>query len=136
MNRSASVSLPVTAWAAGMTATWAPGSEARSPSAIASAMIRVLSNMLSYTTTALIGNHLMTNVCPAAPAGQGRWSRGEPPSRLAAKDWMPGCPPGAGGRPGSILTNGSGITHAGFHEPSAQDARRRIITFFDARLKT
>ncbi|MGO9081813.1 MAG: dienelactone hydrolase family protein [Streptosporangiaceae bacterium] len=28
------------------------------------------------------------------------------------------------------------ITHAGYHEASAQDARRRIVAFFDAHLKT
>ena len=27
------------------------------------------------------------------------------------------------------------ITHAGYHEPSARDAHRRIIAFFDAHLK-
>jgi hypothetical protein len=27
------------------------------------------------------------------------------------------------------------VTHAGYHEASAQDARRRIIAFFDAHLK-
>jgi len=28
------------------------------------------------------------------------------------------------------------VTHAGYHEASARDARRRMITFFDAHLKT
>jgi carboxymethylenebutenolidase len=40
---------------------------------------------------------------------------------------------GESGRVGGILAR---LTHAGYHEPSAHDARRRIITFFDARLKT
>ena len=37
--------------------------------------------------------------------------------------------------PGKIAAILARITHAGYHEPSAQDARRRIIAFFDAHLK-
>jgi len=40
------------------------------------------------------------------------------------------------GEPGKVAGFLARITHAGFHEPSAQDARRRIIAFFDAYLKT
>ncbi len=38
--------------------------------------------------------------------------------------------------PGPVAGILARITHAGYHEPSAQDARRRIVAFFDAHLKT
>jgi len=41
-----------------------------------------------------------------------------------------------GGEPGPVAGFLARITHAGYHEPSAQDARRRIVAFFDAHLKT
>jgi carboxymethylenebutenolidase len=41
-----------------------------------------------------------------------------------------------GAEPGKVAGFLARITHAGYHEPSAQDARRRIIAFFDAHLKT
>ena len=41
-----------------------------------------------------------------------------------------------GGEPGKVAGILARITRAGYHEPSAQDARRRIIAFFDAHLKT
>ena len=41
-----------------------------------------------------------------------------------------------GGEPGLVAGFLARITHAGYHEPSAQDARRRIVAFFDAHLKT
>ena len=41
-------------------------------------------------------------------------------------------PEGESGPVAGVLAR---ITHAGYHEPSAQDARRRIIAFFDAHLK-
>ncbi len=37
--------------------------------------------------------------------------------------------------PGKAVAILAQITHAGYHQPSAQDARRRIIAFFDAHLK-
>jgi len=40
-----------------------------------------------------------------------------------------------GGEPGPVAGFLARITHAGYHEPSAQDARRRIVAFFDAHLK-
>jgi carboxymethylenebutenolidase len=41
-----------------------------------------------------------------------------------------------GGEPGTVVGFLARITHAGYHEPSAHHARRRIIAFFDAHLKT
>jgi len=41
-----------------------------------------------------------------------------------------------GGEPGKVAAILARITHAGYHEPSAQDARRRIVAFLDAHLKT
>jgi carboxymethylenebutenolidase len=41
-----------------------------------------------------------------------------------------------GGEPGTAAGIVARITHAGYHEPSARDARRRIIAFSDAHLKT
>ncbi len=41
----------------------------------------------------------------------------------------------SGDEPGKVVAILARITHAGYHEPSAQDARRRIIAFFDAHLK-
>jgi carboxymethylenebutenolidase len=40
-----------------------------------------------------------------------------------------------GSQPGKVADILARITHAGYHEPSARDARRRIIGFFDAHLK-
>jgi len=40
-----------------------------------------------------------------------------------------------GGEPGKVAGLLARITHAGYHEPSARDARRRIVAFFDAHLK-
>ena len=37
--------------------------------------------------------------------------------------------------PGMVVSILARITHAGYQEASAQDARRRIIAFFDAHLK-
>jgi hypothetical protein len=37
--------------------------------------------------------------------------------------------------PGMVAGTLAQVTHAGYHEASAQDARRRIIAFFDAHLK-
>ena len=42
----------------------------------------------------------------------------------------------SGAEPGKAAGILARITHAGYHEPSAHDARRRIIAFFDAHLKT
>ena len=44
--------------------------------------------------------------------------------------------PQPGGEPGLVAGFLARITHAGYREPSAQDARRRIVAFFDAHLKT
>ncbi len=41
-----------------------------------------------------------------------------------------------GAEPGKAAHILARITHAGYHEPSAHDARHRIIAFFDAHLKT
>jgi len=41
-----------------------------------------------------------------------------------------------GDEPSKVADIPARITHADHHEPSAQDARRRIIAFFDAHLKT
>ena len=41
-----------------------------------------------------------------------------------------------GGEPGKGAAILVRITHAGYHEPSALDARHRIVAFFDAHLKT
>lgn len=41
-----------------------------------------------------------------------------------------------GGEPGKVAGLLARITHAGYHEPSAHDARARIIAFFHAHLKT
>ena len=41
-----------------------------------------------------------------------------------------------GSQPGTVAGFLARITHAGYHEPSARDARRRIVAFFDAHLKT
>ena len=41
-----------------------------------------------------------------------------------------------GSEPGKIAGIVARITHAGYHEPSAHDARRRIAALFDAHLKT
>ena len=38
----------------------------------------------------------------------------------------------SGDEPGKVVAIPARITHAGYHEPSAQDAHRRIIAFFDA----
>jgi carboxymethylenebutenolidase len=38
--------------------------------------------------------------------------------------------------PGNAADLMARLTHAGYHEPSAHDARRRIIAFFDAHLKS
>ena len=40
-----------------------------------------------------------------------------------------------GSQPGKVAGILAQITHAGYHEPSAHDARRRIVAFFDAHLK-
>ncbi len=40
----------------------------------------------------------------------------------------------SGDEPGKVVAILARITHAGYHEPSAQDARRRIIALFDAHL--
>ena len=41
----------------------------------------------------------------------------------------------AGGEPGKVAGFLARITHAGYHEQSAHDARLRIVVFFDAHLK-
>ena len=41
-----------------------------------------------------------------------------------------------GGEPGKVAAIVAQITHAGYDESSARDARRRIVAFFDAHLKT
>ena len=40
-----------------------------------------------------------------------------------------------GGEPGKVADLLARLTRAGYHEPSAHDARRRIVAFFDAHLK-
>ena len=37
--------------------------------------------------------------------------------------------------PGMVAGTMAQVTHAGYHEASARDARRRIMAFFDAHLK-
>jgi len=39
------------------------------------------------------------------------------------------------GQPGAVAGILARITHAGYHEASARDARSRMIAFFDAHLK-
>jgi len=42
----------------------------------------------------------------------------------------------AAGQPGPVVGMLARVAHAGYHEASARDARRRMIAFFDAHLKT
>jgi hypothetical protein len=66
-------------------------------------------------------------------SGQGRAfrrrGRGHPGARQAFLHQ-------AGGEPGKLAGFLARITHAGYHQPSAQDASRKIAAFFGAHLKT